>query len=436
MKNVLIISPCATRSGYGDHARSLIRSLIKMNKFNITLISVPWGMTPMDALDKENDKDIIDLIHDMNTPINQPPDIFIQVSIPNEFQRNGKYLNIGITAGIETNGCSLQFIEGVNRMDMTIATSEFTKKTLVETTYKDNIGQEIRTTKPIEVLFEGIDTDIYDCDLIHKSSQLKTALNTIEESFNFLICGQLIGGEFGHDRKNIPMTIALFLETFARAPKKPGLILKTGNTFSELEKKNIMSYIAEIKEMVSKKIKLPVSKLPNVYLVHGNLTDAEMSDLYNHNKVKAMILLTKGEGFGRPLLEFTMTKKPIITTNWSGHLDFLNEDNSFLIDGKLEPIHESVVNDWLVANSQWMYVDNQKAVDAMLYIFQNYKSADVESKVRKAYKNTSENFTLDKMTEKFDEILEKYTKDIPEEITLSFPDFGDFEVEEVANESE
>ena len=61
-----------------------------------------------------------------------------------------------------------------------------------------------------------------------------------------------------------------------------------------------------------------------------------------------MVNITKGEGFGRPLLEFTQTKKPIITTGWSGHIDFLKPDMSVLLPGTLGDIHPSVRNDWFI----------------------------------------------------------------------------------------
>ena len=44
-------------------------------------------------------------------------------------------------------------------------------------------------------------------------------------------------------------------------------------------------------------------KCPNIYLVHGDFTDDEMNQLYNHPKVKVHVSFTHGEGFGRPLLE-------------------------------------------------------------------------------------------------------------------------------------
>ena len=49
-----------------------------------------------------------------------------------------------------------------------------------------------------------------------------------------------------------------------------------------------------------------------------------MNELYNHPKVKAMVSMTKGEGYGRPLAEFGLSKKPIIASGWSGQCRFPN----------------------------------------------------------------------------------------------------------------
>ena len=65
------------------------------------------------------------------------------------------------------------------------------------------------------------------------------------------------------------------------------------------------------------------------------MTDSEINQLYNHPKVKAMLSFNKGEGFGRPLLEFTTTGKPVIASNWSGQLDFLNKDFATSISGEI-----------------------------------------------------------------------------------------------------
>ena len=98
----LVTAPVATRSGYGAHSRDIVRSLIKLDRYDVKIWSVRWGNTPMNALnvDDENDKIIIDRI--LPTPeLPQQPDLHIHIVIPVEFQPIAKY-NIGITAGLES----------------------------------------------------------------------------------------------------------------------------------------------------------------------------------------------------------------------------------------------------------------------------------------------------------------------------------------------
>jgi len=149
--------------------------------------------------------------------------------------------------------------------------------------------------------------------------------------------------------------------------------------------------------------------LPNVYVVHGELTPEEMNSLYTHPKVKAHISLTKGEGFGRPLLEAASSGKPVIASGWSGHLDFLRPENSILVDGKLENVHPSAqVPGMINTQMQWFMVDYQKAGMTMLTCFEDYKKANEFCKNLKGH--ISRNFTLDKMTQKLGEIVDRHVK--------------------------
>ena len=131
---IVVQGPVATRSGYGNHTRDLATALIKSNKYDIAIVSLPWGTTPMNALEPNNPdhQEIFKRIATQN--INRQPDVFIQISVPNEFQAVGKY-NIGISAGIETTAIPADFINGANKMDLLILTSEHSKAGFVGTVY-------------------------------------------------------------------------------------------------------------------------------------------------------------------------------------------------------------------------------------------------------------------------------------------------------------
>jgi len=399
MKPTLVFqAPIATRSGYGDHARDLLHSLYKLDKFEIKVISTRWGNTPMDSLNYDNPfhKWIVDSII---PKVEQKPDIYIQVTVPNEFQPLGFY-NIGITAAIETTHCALDWVHGCNRMDLIIVPSEHSKKSLVDTIYNEqdkNSGQLIaqhKIQKPVEILFEGFDElDFGTNDVVNI-----TELDSIKEDFAFLFVGHWLRGDLGEDRKNVGMMIKTFAMAFKNEKVKPALVLKTSSAgFSVIDRETT---IKKIKEVLGKDYK----SVP-IYLLHGDLTPSEMNGLYEHKKVKAMLNFTKGEGFGRPLLEFSLTGKPILVSNWSGHIDFLKQ-GAVLLEGELKPVHESAADQFLLKESQWFNVNISKALTTIKDVYKNYDKYKTESSKLKKYNLA--NFSLTKMTEGFDSILNQY----------------------------
>ena len=419
---VLVTGPPATRSGYGAHTRDLIWALIGMDKFDIHINSLRWGNTPMNALDENNPKDklIIDRLMTSNS-LPRQPDIHFQVSVPNEFTQVGKY-NIGITAGMENTIPKPEWIEGLNRMDMNIAVSEFVKSTFSSSVFDkldDNTKQkvgEVRLVKPMEVLFEGADLSIYK-KTKEFSKELVDEMKSIPEKFVFLYTGHWLQGDLGQDRKDTGMLVKTFLETFKNKKRKPALLLKTsGSSFSIIDRNEILKKIEDIKALVS-------GDLPNIYILHGDLLDEEMNELYNHPKVKAHITFTHGEGFGRPLLEACFSEKPIIAPNWSGQVDFLNKSNAVLLPGILTDVHKSAIpKEMLQENSQWFTVNYQYASKVMIDVFKNYKKYTLNAK-KLAIVNKGK-FSLAAMNKKFESILNKYLPKFeqqPQAVNLKLP---------------
>jgi hypothetical protein len=175
--------------------------------------------------------------------------------------------------------------------------------------------------------------------------------------------------------------------------------------------------IAKRVKMIRKTVK--ATTLPNIYLLHGEFTDDEMNELYNHPKVKSMVNLTKGEGFGRPLLEFSLVKKPIITTNWSGQTDFLSNEFTTLLPGQLTPVHPSAQNTMILKDTLWFSVDQGQIGHYMKDIFENYKKY-TDGANRQAYKSKTE-FSWIKMKDKVDELFTKNIPEFPKEVTLKLP---------------
>jgi hypothetical protein len=357
MRKVVIASPVATQSGYGHHAREIINQLIEQrgSEWDIKLVSLPWGHTPFTyPLSEDLQQRVISL------PLNELPDLWIQITVPNEFQAIGK-VNIGVTAGTEGDICHPDWIDKLNSMQMVIVPSTFTKEVFENSAKQHN---KVITTK-IYVIPEYFDETIYN-------NQVKTDLqviNDIPESFAFLSVGHWLQGQLGEDRKNIGGVIHCFFETFKNQKEQPALVLKTsGATYSILDRFEIETKINQVRNYFK-----PNDKLPNVYLLHGDLTDDEMNALYNHKKIKALVSFTKAEGFGRPLLEFSTTAKPIIAPHYSGQADFLKKDFICEVKGSLTEIHPSAQNDWLIAGAKWFTPDYGAASSMLKDVKTNYK---------------------------------------------------------------
>ena len=421
MKQLIVIScPIDTYSGYGARSRDIVKALLKANKYDIKIISQRWGSTPFGFLQADNSehKQILDCF--LQTPqLPKQPDCWIQITVPNEFQPVGKY-NIGITAGIETTVCDPSWIEGVNRMNLTLVSSEHAKRVFENSIFEqrdrnqnNQVVGEIRLNKPVEVLFEGVDTDIFQkIDAINESNVWEV-LDTINEEFNFLYVGHWLQGELGQDRKDTGMLVKTFLETFKGKKTKPGLIMKTSTaTYSIMDREEILDKINKIRAIVGDD-----GTLPNIYLLHGELTDNEVNELYNHSKVKAHVSFTKGEGYGRPLLEASVSQKPVIAPNWSGHIDFLDAEMSTLLPGQITQIHHSaVVQNMLIPESGWFTVDYKVASETLTDVYKNYKKYTDGAK-RQAYRSRTE-FNLDKMAEKLNTIIEEK---VPKQVALKLP---------------
>jgi len=429
MKPLFFIScPIDTYSGYGARSRDIVKALLKSDKYDIKIIPQRWGSTPFGFLQANNPehKQILDCC--WNQPqLPKQPDVWMQITVPNEFQAVGKF-NIGMTAGIETTVCDPSWIEGLNRMNLNLVSSEHAKKVFEQSIFEqrdknqgDKVVATIKLEKPVEVLFEGADTNIYQkLDAVAGNSEVGDVLDTINEEFNYLFVGHWLQGDLGQDRKDTGMLIKIFLETFKGKTKKPGLVLKTSSaTYSIMDREEILEKINKIRAHVGDD-----GTLPNVYLLHGELEDSEVNELYNHPKIKAHVSFTKGEGYGRPLLEASISQKPVIASNYSGHIDFLEAEMSVLLPGQVTQIHPSaVVQNMLLPESGWFTVDYKKASETLEDVYKNYKNY-LDGAKRQAYRSRTE-FSLDKMGEKLISIIDEK---VPKPVQLKLPQLKKIEL--------
>ena len=418
MKNTFVVScPIDTFSGYGARSRDFVKALIELDEYEVSVIPQRWGSTPENFIE-QNKKEWGFLQKHIIPGLQTKPDIWCMITVPNEFQPVGKY-NIGLTAGMETTHVHSSWIEGCNRMNLVLTSSNHSKITFENSQWKaKNGGHILKIEKPIKVLFEGVNLDVYKKTKKFTNKDLKKKIESIPEKFAYLTVGHWMRGDLGHDRKNIGLTIKAFYEIFKNKPNKPALILKTCTVGgSNIDREEVLKRISMIKETIQS------DDLPSVYLLHGDFTDIEMNEIYNNPKIKAMISLTKGEGFGRPLLEFSTLDKPIITTGWSGHTDFLDKHYCALLGGELEPVHQSAqVKDMILGESQWFKVGDQWINNAYQDVFYNYKTWKDRSK-KQGYKSRK-HFNYDKMKSKIKEILDISVPVLPKKMELKLPNMS------------
>ena len=415
-------SPIWTRSGYGDWAESIAKSLLRYDKFDLALIPTRWGNCSKKNLQSElsSDEETQALISKiLQQPLQKQPEIFIQCTIPNEFQPHGKF-NIGMTAGIETTVPAGVWIEGLNRMDFNVATSVHSQKVFEAVNYtkaySDGRKEVVKLQKPCEVLFWGANTDIFKKS-DEQNDHLEKFMSRVKEEFAFLFVGQWTANNINADRKDIGMLIKTFIETFRSFPadKKPCLILKTsGAALCKIDKYDC---IGKLKSLIASVGENPNN--PKVYILHGELTDAEMNALYNHKKVKAHVSFTHGEGFGHPLLLASLSVKPVLAPNWSGHLDFLDGKLCKLLSGEIKQIPGEAVNDWFVKESGWFNVNYFTAGEVMKNVYKNYDN--YRSNAELLAKINSEKFNIKAMDKIFHEMLDRVVPKFATEQKIVLP---------------
>jgi len=421
IKKFCVVScPISTRSGYGARSRDFVRALIEARpEWDVQILSQRWGNTPMDALVPGEDDDLLNRI--ITKKEDRKPNVWIQITVPNEFNPVGDY-NIGVTAGVETSMMPPECIEGMNRMDKVLVSANFAKHITENSIYdkKDQktnqtLGQ-LKMEKPIEVLFEGIDLNVYD-NKAKSEPRIDEIMKDVKESFCFLFVGHWLKGDFQQDRKNIGGMIKVFLEAFKNKKNQPALFLKTSRGSGALtDRVYTKKLIEQIKDTVDTK------RLPNIYLLNSDLTDKEVNALYNHPKVKAHVSFTRGEGFGRPLLEATISGKPMVVSGWSGQTDFLNPNMINLIGGELQNVHPSAADDkFLLKEAQWFQINYSLAGGVMKDMFDNYKK--YLEKSRKHRQHTKDNFTWEKMKDLLSDYLKEAdeAKVSPQQVGLSLP---------------
>jgi len=409
MKKILVRGPALTRSGYGEHTRFILRSLRQREDlFDIYLIPVSWGNTGWIYEDTEERRWLDKIIAKTAVYQQSQPsyDISMQVTIPNEWEKIAP-INIGVTAGVETTRVAPLWIEKGNLVDKIITISQFSKSSYKETVYtvtnnqNQVVKENFRCTTPIEVVHYPVrKTDIKEIDI------------NFSTDFNFLVTAQWA------PRKNLENTIIWFIEEFI--DQEVGLILKT----------NVVNNSLIDRLETEKRIKNIINNYPQkkckIYLLHGDFTAEEMNSLYCHEKVKALISLAHGEGFGLPIFEAAYNGLPIIAPDWSGHLDYLyiptkdkkgkikNKSHFAKVDYDLSPVQKEVIwENVIVKDSMWCYPKQGSYKMKLREVFKDH--GRFKSQAQKLKKFICTNFTPEEKYQEVVEIVKSFISESTEE---------------------
>ena len=341
MKKVLLRASAFSLSGYGTHARQIARWLIEKHDVDLSIQPLKWGDTSW-VIDKNAFDGLVGKMMEKTRPFenNVVPDVTVSLQLPTEWAPIQGSFNVGVTAGVETTICNPKWVDACNKMQLVIVPSRHSKNCI------ESSGV-VRT--PIVIVpesFPDVMNNVMNDDVNNIVEPLDTDFDT---KFNFLVFGQLTGNTPQTDRKNLFLTIKWLCETF-NTDKDVGIIVKTNlGRYSKLDRKNTFTMFRQIVKDVKKN-----NVFPKVYLLHGDMSEKEVAGLYVHPKVKALVSLSKGEGFGLPLLEAAASGLPIVTIPWSGHVDFLSLGKYVNVAYKLVDVHESKIdNDIFVKGARW-----------------------------------------------------------------------------------
>jgi len=383
MSKPIYISPISSRSGYGDCSRDIAKVLLDIYDNSLSFLNTSWGSCPNTELDNPTEFNNRVRSSLVNTP-GTDSDITYQVALPSEFKKIGK-VNVGISAGLEFTRWPDEFILGCNKMDKIIVHSEFTKNEL--------INSNTKCTTDIQVVFQSVDETYTTEQSKYNISEciVTELLDTIPETFCFLSMGIVTQD---NDRKNIKKTIDLFQHTFSDTDHDTALVLKISGP-----KYNTKNYLF-LKEFVNK-INSNYKKPKSVYLLYGNFTPRELKTLYTNSKIKSMVSLTHGEGFGRPLLEASVVGLPIIASNWSGHLDFLPPEFVQLVSGSTENVNSKIPH--TTEESRWFSPDYDHAENCMVDTIQNYAGHKENAKILS--KQNSDKYTYQNMKNLYNSVI-------------------------------
>ena len=394
MKKILIKAPLLSRSGYGEQARFALRALrSREDLFDIYLINIPWGGTGMIIETSKERQWIDETLLKTHGYINSGGqfETSLQITIPNEFEKLAP-VNIGYTAGVETTKVAPGWLQKANQtVDKIITISEHAKKGLVDTVYeqinpqtKEKSGELRLKNMPVEVVSYSVRE--------HSPEEIDIDLVTDK---NLLVVSQ-----WG-PRKNLDNTIKWFVEEFRDDPEA-GLILKMNSVNdSTCDRELTASRLTNLLSLVG-------PRECKIYLLHGSLTEGQLSWLYRHPTIKGLVNIAHGEGFGLPLFEAATAGLPLVTLTWGGQMDFICKPNKkgrpaavvAKVDYTVQPVQPEAVWEGVIqGDSMWAHAKEASYKRAIRSVIE--KETHYRNRAKTLQKHILSNFVEEKKYEEF-----------------------------------
>ena len=384
MKTAVLRGPILSKSGYGTHCRQIFRWMLDAG-YDVRCNITPWGITSWHV----NPDDLNGLVGAAMQRTSSPQtdtDLSIQVQLPHEWDSTLSRFNIGVTAGVETNKAPSHWAECVSKMDLVIVPSSFSR---------DGLVAAGAPAEKIKVVPESFSDSLLD---EHRGHLRHLELDYIDTHYNFLMFGQVTSNDPDTDRKNLLYTVKWFCEEF-KGDKSVGLVIKsnlgTNCVFQKIQLENMFrSLVKEVRQ----------GEFPKVYLINGDMSNDDCASLMMNPKINSLLSLTKGEGYGLPLVDAAASGLPIIATNWSGHLDFLKFGKFSKVSYELKKVpHEKLDKSIFVEGSSWaMPIESDAKKRMRKAVESNKVPAEWSNELRT---KIQENFSFKAVSKRYDEVI-------------------------------
>ncbi|MCM3410147.1 glycosyltransferase [Metabacillus litoralis] len=306
-------------------------------------------------------KQTVNYINQLETNRMDMPIVHYQAAPANQFLYPKAPISIGRTM-FETDRIPKDWVETLNQLSEVWVPSRFNADTFISSGVKEDKIHIVPGTINIKKYFKKPD---------EKISNTFTFLSVFEWSL----------------RKGWDVLLKAYLQEFSYEDCTR-LIIKTGKLDSPTM--NILDDVEAIKKNVGK-INLPIVEIIETYL-----TDEELFNLYC--EADSFVLPSRGEGWGRPYMQSMIMGIPTIGTRWSGQLEFMNDENSYLIDVERLSVINNDTMPFHFQGHQWAEPSIDHLRKLMRYVYENKKDTIRKSLMAQRY--IQENFAPEIVGEK------------------------------------